>query len=134
MPLTGLASGTFKDVSKTYTFYEEVEFLSSKQIITGFEGGIFRPDVQVTRAEAAIMIGRALGLDGEAKNTKFSDVTANVTGSGYIASAVEILEVLYLPTEPVDGDIYVKAVFKRFIDQSEPVYKPVEISIPLEDF
>ncbi|MBB6444482.1 S-layer homology domain-containing protein [Bacillus benzoevorans] len=89
VPMTGLASGTFRDVSKTYTFYKEVEFLSSKQIITGFQGGIFRPDVQVTRAEAAIMIGRALGLNGEPRNTKFSDVTANVTGSGYIAAAVE---------------------------------------------
>ncbi len=89
MPMTGLAANTFRDVSKTYTFYEEVEYLSGKQIITGFEGGIFRPDLQVTRAEAAIMIGRALGLNGEPKNTKFSDVTANVTGSGYIASAIE---------------------------------------------
>lgn len=88
VPMAGLAAG-FKDVSRTYTFYDEVDFLSSKQIISGFSEGIFRPDLQVTRAEAAIMIGRALQLKGDPKDTKFSDVTANVTGSGYIASAVE---------------------------------------------
>ncbi|WP_191090561.1 S-layer homology domain-containing protein [Niallia endozanthoxylica] len=88
-PMAGLAAG-FKDVSKLYTFYDEVNFLSSQQIITGYSEGIFKPDLQVTRAEAAIMIGRALGFDDIPRDTKFNDVTANVTGSGYIASAVEM--------------------------------------------
>ena len=35
------------------------------------------------------MIGRALELNEEPRDTKFSDVNAKVTGSGYIASAVE---------------------------------------------
>ncbi len=88
-PISGLAAGTFKDVAYNYTFHEEIEFLSSKKIISGYEDGIFKPYNSVTRAEAAMMIGRALELDGKAKNTKFRDVTANVTGSGYIASAIE---------------------------------------------
>lgn len=87
-PTAGFAAG-FYDVSKDYTFYDEVEFLTSKQVITGFSDGSFKPEAGVTRAEAAMMIGRALGLNGDPKDTHFSDVTANVTGSGYIASAVE---------------------------------------------
>lgn len=87
-PSAGLASG-FYDVSKAYTFYDEIEFLTSKQIITGYSDGSFKPEASVTRAEAAIMIGRALGLNGDPQDTHFNDVTANVTGSGYIASAVE---------------------------------------------
>ena len=63
--------------------------LSSEEVISGFTDGTFRPNDTVTRAQAAIMIGRALGLDGEPRNTKFNDVTSTVTGSGYIASAVE---------------------------------------------
>lgn len=53
------------------------------------------------------MIGRALGLDGKATNTKFRDVTAKVTGSGYIAAAVEegvikgYPDGTYRPYEPV---------------------------------
>lgn len=105
-PITGQAAG-FNDVSSGYTFYDEVEFLSSEQIITGYTDGTFKPDNVVTRAQAAIMIGRALGLNGDPKNTKFNDVTASVTGSGYIASAVEkgiisgFTDKTYRPNEPV---------------------------------
>lgn len=54
------------------------------------------------------MIGRALGLDGKQRNTKFKDVNTNVTGSGYIASAVEkgiitgFPDGSYRPNEPVN--------------------------------
>lgn len=107
MPLTGAAAGTFKDVTEGNTFFKEIELLSSKKIISGYEGGVFKPDISVSRAEAAIMIGRALGLDGKATNTKFRDVTAKVTGSGYIAAAVEegiikgYPDGTYRPYEPV---------------------------------
>lgn len=79
----------FHDVSSAYTFYDEIIYLSTNQLISGFPDGTFRPDHIVTRAQAAIMIGKALGLNGEPRDTRFPDVTANVTGSGYIASAVE---------------------------------------------
>jgi hypothetical protein len=83
-PFTG-----FKDVSSDYAFYEEIEFLKAKHIIGGFPEGIFKPDLPITRAQAAIMIGRTLGLNGEPMDTKFSDVTKKVSGSGYIAAVVE---------------------------------------------
>jgi hypothetical protein len=70
-------------------YYEEIKFLSSKQIIQGFPDGFFKPDHPITRAQVAIMIGRALELDGEPRNTEFSDVSVNMSGSGYIASVVE---------------------------------------------
>jgi hypothetical protein len=79
----------FKDVSNTNLYYEEIKFLSSKQIIQGFPDGFFKPDHPITRAQVAIMIGRALELDGELRNTEFSDVSVNMSGSGYIASVVE---------------------------------------------
>ena len=64
-------------------------FLEGEGIISGFPDGTFQPDGEVTRAAAAIMIGRALDLDGEQKETGFSDVGAEQKASGYIASAVE---------------------------------------------
>jgi outer membrane protein assembly factor BamE (lipoprotein component of BamABCDE complex) len=78
----------FADISASHPFYEEITYLTEKNIIVGFADG-FRPNGVVTRAQAAIMIGRALGLNGDPKNTGFTDVHASVTGSGYIASAVE---------------------------------------------
>ena len=63
--------------------------------------------IRVTRQQAAIMIGRALELNEEPRNTKFSDVNAKATGSGYIASAVDkgiitgFPDNTYRPGEPV---------------------------------
>ena len=88
-PNTGQAAGGFKDVSPNYTFYNEVLYLSSEEIISGFPDGTFKPNDTVTRAQAAIMIGRALDLNGNQRDTTFRDVTSTVTGSGYIAAAVE---------------------------------------------
>lgn len=87
-PITGQAE-EFRDLPRTYIFYDDVKYLTDKKIISGFPDGTFGASHSVTRAQAAIMIGRALELSGEPKDTKFNDVTAKVTGSGYIASAVE---------------------------------------------
>jgi hypothetical protein len=104
--VTTSASG-FTDVSSGYTFYDEVLYLSSEDVISGFTDGTFRPNETVTRAQAAIMIGRARGLSGEPRNTNFTDVNSNVTGSGYIASAVE------------------KGIISGFPDGSYRPYQPV---------
>ncbi len=106
-PITGQAAGGFKDISTNYTFYDEVLYLSSEEIISGFTDGTFRPNDTVTRAQAAIMIGRALDLNGDQRDTTFRDVTSNVTGSGYIASAVE------------------KGIISGFSDRTYKPYQPV---------
>ena len=66
----------------------EINYLLGKEIITGYEDGTFKPTRNVTRAEAAIMLGRALGLDGTQRATSFMDVSASSEASGYIQSAV----------------------------------------------
>ncbi|MGH2316992.1 S-layer homology domain-containing protein [Planococcus sp. SE5232] len=77
------------DLSEQHTFYEEINYLMERDVITGYPDGTVRPDAVVTRAEAAIMIGRLKDLDGTQRETKFPDVTANQRASGYIASAEE---------------------------------------------
>jgi competence protein ComEC len=83
------ANSNFTDVPETYSFYEEIMYLSGEEVINGFNDGTFKPDEKVTRAAAAAMIGRAIGLDGEQRATKFNDVNPSSFASGYIASAVE---------------------------------------------
>jgi hypothetical protein len=80
---------TFIDVADNHRFHEEIRFLTNEEIITGFPDGGFRPNNIVTRAQAAIMIGRALNLDGEQRDSTFKDVGTATKASGYIASAVE---------------------------------------------
>lgn len=45
-------------------------------IVNGFSDGSFRPDKIVTRAEFAVMISRALGLQGEGDASKLRDFTS----------------------------------------------------------
>lgn len=98
---------TFNDLSSNYRFYEEIYYLVDKDIISGFKDNRFRPDHAVTREQAAIMIGRALHLDGTQRSTKFKDVREDSVASGYIASALE-KEIItgfpddtYRPSQPV---------------------------------
>jgi N-acetylmuramoyl-L-alanine amidase len=84
IPSQSLAAVSFKDVSSTDRTYEEISYLTENRIVFGTNDGYFLPRENVTRAAAAAMIGRALGLNGAVKNTRFSDVSSNVFASGYI--------------------------------------------------
>ncbi|MFC0236503.1 N-acetylmuramoyl-L-alanine amidase [Fictibacillus phosphorivorans] len=79
----------FSDVSNTYRAKEEIDYLVSRGIVSGYKDGTFRPSQGVNRAETAVMIGKALGLNGSKRSTGFSDVSGLSFASGYIQSAVE---------------------------------------------
>ena len=82
-------AAAFKDVPAGHTFNKEIEYLSGKNIITGFKDGTFKPDQKVTRGGAAMLIGKMLKLDGTQRKTNFSDVPASSAASGYIQAAVD---------------------------------------------
>lgn len=77
------------DLPKEHQFYEEITYLMEKGIVTGYSNGTIQPDQAVTRAEAAIMIGRLKGFDGTKQETSFSDVPKDHTASGFIAEAAK---------------------------------------------
>ncbi len=83
------SAANFKDLSSSHTFYDEINYLYDEGIISGYLEGTFRPDLRVSRGEAAIMIGRALNLDGTRGESRFPDVGTGTVASGYIESAVE---------------------------------------------
>ncbi|MBT2640367.1 S-layer homology domain-containing protein [Bacillus sp. ISL-39] len=110
-------ASSFSDI-KNHWAEEEMEYLVQKGIIGGYADDTFRPNEIVTRAQAAIMIGRAKGLPGEQPvDTRFPDVPASVTGSGYIHE-LEKIDALtgygdgtYRPHEPVKrGDATVHLI------------------------
>ncbi|MEC1377420.1 N-acetylmuramoyl-L-alanine amidase [Heyndrickxia oleronia] len=87
IPIKGHAAGTMSDIpAKSKT---EIDYLINNKVITGYPDQTFRPNNNVTREEAATMIGRAIGLNGTKRTTSFADVKASSFGSGYIQSAVE---------------------------------------------
>ncbi|WP_338453362.1 S-layer homology domain-containing protein [Niallia oryzisoli] len=83
------SAASFKDVPANHLFFDEIDYLSNSNVITGYKDGRFGPEDKVTRAAAATMIGRALGLDGKQRATIFTDVNSANFASGYITSAVE---------------------------------------------
>lgn len=66
------ATKTFKDVPGSYYAHKEIMNLVERGTINGFSDGTFKPTKQVTRAEFAAFVARALGLP--AATSRFSDV------------------------------------------------------------
>ncbi|MFC4402958.1 N-acetylmuramoyl-L-alanine amidase [Gracilibacillus xinjiangensis] len=82
-----VSANTLPDVPGKYA--DMINPLIKEGIINGYTDGTFKPNNNVTRAEAATMIGKVLDLNGEQKpSTLFSDVEASHFASGYIQSAV----------------------------------------------
>jgi competence protein ComEC len=83
------AQATFFDLNESHPFFDEIMYLSDHNIVRGTSANAFNPQAKVTRAEAATMISRALGLDGTKRPSSFSDVSSQSYAVGYIESAVE---------------------------------------------
>ena len=83
---------SFPDVPISASYAEAVNTLHEHGIINGDNKGNFNPNSSVTRAEAAAMICRMLGMEEDAKQastTSFTDVPTNHWANGYIAKAAE---------------------------------------------
>lgn len=88
--LTANAYKLPNDVSGT-RFEEPIQILNALGIMNGDEKGLFRPEDNIVRSEAAKMAVHASGLEDAAMSskgqTKFSDVGADHWASGYINTA-----------------------------------------------
>ena len=84
MPVTE-AGKTFPDIAD-HANRTAIEALASRGIITGDTSGSFLPDNNMTRAEFATIVTRALGLAGET-GSQFTDVAADRWYAPYIGTA-----------------------------------------------
>ena len=88
--LVAVSASKFTDVDDTNSYVEAIDVLSSLGIINGFEDGTFKPDGEITRAQAATMIVGALNMTNDAKaaegTTKFDDMNndAKKWATGYV--------------------------------------------------
>ncbi len=64
----------FPDVNETDWFYDDVYAAFDAGIVKGMDDGTFQPNRDVTRAEFAIMLCRALGIQDPAQSPLFTDV------------------------------------------------------------
>lgn len=88
--VTVAKAALFKDIPNNYVYYKEIEYLTKNKIITGQADGTFRPNDKLTRAHAAVIISRALGLNtSNVKNPGLKDIPANHVYYKQIAAVVE---------------------------------------------
>ncbi|MBU7008158.1 S-layer homology domain-containing protein [Phosphitispora fastidiosa] len=73
LPVAG-AEVNFKDVSAGHWAYGYIAAAQKAGIISGFPGGEFKPNDNVTRAQMAIMLERAYGLEKSGATAGFKDV------------------------------------------------------------
>lgn len=81
-------SKTFKDVENHWA-RDSVNEMGSRLVIGGVDENNFAPDRDITRAEFAAIVGRALGLKAGGTADKFSDVKGNDWFCGAVGAACE---------------------------------------------
>lgn len=107
----------FPDVAPDAPYAEAVAELYQLGIMTGDNNGNFNPDSTISRAEAATVICRLMGMEDEAKNatgSAFLDVPSTHWAVGYVAKAAELGIIdgygnkQFGPEDPVTYDQFVK--------------------------
>lgn len=78
----------YTDVKATHWASSTIELLNTKELVKGYPNGTFKPDSTITRAEAATIIARALGIS-KTKNPSFTDVKSNHFAYDAIAAVSE---------------------------------------------
>ena len=69
--------GDFKDVPKGHWAYAQIAAAQKAGVISGFPGGLFKPNEYVTRGQMAAMIARAYSLQRNSSAVDFKDVTTD---------------------------------------------------------
>ena len=84
------AKKQFDDVDHDFWAKDEIDYLSSQSIINGYKDGSFKPNNNVTRAQAAIMIAGALDLALEGRpNPKFTDIRQDFYAYDIVAAVAD---------------------------------------------
>lgn len=77
-PIASLAATTgFPDVPANHNYSGVIKALVDAGVVQGYPNGEFRPEVQVTRAEASVMVAKILDLPKAEKSAPFADVKQN---------------------------------------------------------
>ena len=81
--------GRFTDVPVSHWAAEAIEFLAEKSIISGYEGGVFKPDNNITREEFIKLAVDAFNISvSERTELPFNDVSETHWASEYIKSGL----------------------------------------------
>ncbi|WP_102273760.1 C40 family peptidase [Cytobacillus massiliigabonensis] len=76
--------GQFKDIPSSFWAESQIADLNKQEIIIGYEGSQFKPDLRITRGEVAALLAEAFELPVADRSKKFNDVTEDHWALGAI--------------------------------------------------
>lgn len=86
-----IRASKFKDVPATFWSHDEISFLTDMKVINGYPDDSFNPNANVTKAQASLMVARALGVANlKASDANFKDVSSKTSGYQEIWKLVEM--------------------------------------------
>lgn len=112
------SAASFKDLKEDYWAQHEIEYLVDQQIIKGYPDGTFLPGKTITKAQAAVMLVRALNLNTKNIKVTFKDVPkthslykeiAAVVEAGIFPSSKE-----FKPNEPMTRELMAEVLVNAF--------------------
>lgn len=84
----GYKEPVYTDLKPTHWASSTIEYLNTRELTKGYPNGTFKPESTITRAEAATIIARALGIT-KTKTPAFTDVKATHYAYDAIAAVAE---------------------------------------------
>ncbi len=95
VPLSEAATATpkdaivFEDVPDNYWAKPYIDALSSRELISGYQDGTFKPDQPVTRSQIANIVSRTFDLTADKETLEFSDVSSDYWARESIGEVVK---------------------------------------------
>lgn len=90
MPFHADAKSTFMDVSSNHWAKEAIDYLTSKQLMSGYSDGTFKPNDKINRADVAVVMATVLQLELDSTNQiKFNDVPSHHYAKDAIAAVAK---------------------------------------------
>jgi hypothetical protein len=113
------AAMSFKDVPSGHWAKKEIEYIASNDIIKGYPDGTFHPNHEVTNAQVALMLTRALKLNTNNRpNPNLTDVTTTHHAYKEIAAVLDEgifpKEKAFHPNSPITREAMARAMANAF--------------------
>ncbi len=139
-PVAFAQEASFSDVPTNHPVFQAVEDLKTRGVLGGYSDGTFRPDAQVSRAEAVKIIASPLLLEEDLTgitSTPYLDVPADAWFLGVVEMARERLNMIdgppqttvFHPTDPVTKAAFLKMLL--LANNIDPAAAYSEIKLPL---
>jgi heme-binding NEAT domain protein len=129
---------TFKDIDNTFA-KPYIEALAAKQIVKGKTSEMFAPNDNMTRAEFALIISRALNLEKQEYEGTFSDLTKEMSGFVYEVEAANRAGIIlgdagkFKPNAQITRQEMVAMIIRSIDYKDATLLKNVETTVEFAD-